>query len=605
MKKKVVFVGLLIVAAQFNALIATAWNVVGLSMNFVASTGSISTYSTATDINQNMVTSGCSSSGNLLVNGLSWTNRGSWDVVVTKNDSAGNGVWALAFGGTGNDCATSVATDSIGNVVITGRFDSSSMTVGSTTLHSYGGSDIFMVKANSSGSLIWAESFGGTANDQANAIVVNSSGNIFAAGGTASTSITFDRSYSQIDNRMSPWIAGFDPTGVPLWSKKGRGSSGRDSYLILHNSGSYGDYYSGLAIDSSSNIDAILNTDAYQLEISDGDFSSWVPNTAAPLNSGFIAKFSSTGLILNRTRFLDSSDSTNYSYLNSIAVDQNGNCYVVGGTSSGTWVQPSYTWVPNRGGSDALIGELSCGGSFAHLLFATFGGNGNDTLFGVSVSSSGSVVVTGQFDSPNITLSSTTIIRQGSSQTDMMIAGFTSAGQPKWLTSIGGYGSDLGTSVAPLSSGKSLLSGFTNSSSMTSGNSTMSNSSFLGAFLVLIDDAGVIVPSIDTTSSSITTSPQVTAPNQSSEFPSSDKNYDYDVRVNRTINAQTFGKSSGVSIPKGSSYTVLVDASSRKKCAIVGRTSIRGLAKGNCHVTFVVRIGKKKPVASRLVLVVG
>jgi len=65
--------------------------------------------------------------------------------------------WAKGFGGDYVDKANELATDADGNVYMAGEFYSSSITFGSTTLYNTGVSDIFIVKFDSSGQVIWAQ----------------------------------------------------------------------------------------------------------------------------------------------------------------------------------------------------------------------------------------------------------------------------------------------------------------------------------------------------------------------------------------------------------------------------------------------------------------
>jgi hypothetical protein len=60
-----------------------------------------------------------------------------------------NYLWALGAGASGSDWGTSVATDANGNSIVTGEFESSTLTFGTTTLTSAGNFDMFLVKLNS------------------------------------------------------------------------------------------------------------------------------------------------------------------------------------------------------------------------------------------------------------------------------------------------------------------------------------------------------------------------------------------------------------------------------------------------------------------------
>jgi hypothetical protein len=81
---------------------------------------------------------------------------GGADVFAMKMSSSGDLAWAKHFGGTAYDFSYSVAADGLGNVVTTGMFQDTAhfdSSVGSTDLTSEGGTDVFVAKLDSSGSI--------------------------------------------------------------------------------------------------------------------------------------------------------------------------------------------------------------------------------------------------------------------------------------------------------------------------------------------------------------------------------------------------------------------------------------------------------------------
>jgi hypothetical protein len=87
----------------------------------------------------------------------------------------------MSFGGTSGDFGFAIAVDASGSSYTTGYFQKS-MTVGSTTLTSAGGADIFIINLDSSGSPVWATSVGGTDNDIGYAIALNALGSSYTTG---------------------------------------------------------------------------------------------------------------------------------------------------------------------------------------------------------------------------------------------------------------------------------------------------------------------------------------------------------------------------------------------------------------------------------------
>lgn len=107
------------------------------------------------------------------------------DIFFAKYSNYGELFWARGIGGGILDQGTSIVTDALGNVYITGffrgtaDFDPSTNTL---NLTSAGNSDIFYTKYNERGSLEWAKSIGDNSVDQGNSILVDASGYVYIVG---------------------------------------------------------------------------------------------------------------------------------------------------------------------------------------------------------------------------------------------------------------------------------------------------------------------------------------------------------------------------------------------------------------------------------------
>ena len=115
------------------------------------------------------------------------TSAGSFDIFISKLDSAGNLSLAFAVGAAagGTDKGQAIATDAAGNVYTTGYFQGTidfDPGPGVSLMTSAGGTDIFVVKLDSAGNFVWARQFGGTSDDQGNGIAVDASGNVLTTG---------------------------------------------------------------------------------------------------------------------------------------------------------------------------------------------------------------------------------------------------------------------------------------------------------------------------------------------------------------------------------------------------------------------------------------
>jgi hypothetical protein len=93
------------------------------------------------------------------------------DAFVAALDDAGNVVWALAFGATGEQRATAVAVDLAGNVIVAGYFDGT-LEVDGAMHGSAGADDAFVVKLAKDGTVLWHAVWGGDDGDDERALAV-------------------------------------------------------------------------------------------------------------------------------------------------------------------------------------------------------------------------------------------------------------------------------------------------------------------------------------------------------------------------------------------------------------------------------------------------
>jgi uncharacterized protein (DUF2249 family) len=123
------------------------------------------------------------------------TASGSHDAFLAKYDADGNYIWAFALGGAATntlataDRGNSVAIDSNGDVLLTGAFSGTAdfdPGTASYTLTAAGGTDIFLAKYSTAGTLIWAKAMGSsgptTSDDAGNSVVVDENGDIYLTG---------------------------------------------------------------------------------------------------------------------------------------------------------------------------------------------------------------------------------------------------------------------------------------------------------------------------------------------------------------------------------------------------------------------------------------
>ena len=163
------------------------------------------------------------------------SSNGSYDIFISKLDSAGDLVWAKGIGGTQHDQANSISVDAFENVYTTGRFENTvdfDPGISTFTLNSTGDSDIFLSKLDASGSFSWAKKMGGVDSDIGYSIALDRSGNVYSTGFFTGTA-DFDPGtgvFNLISNGnllFDIFISKLDSSGKFIWSK-GIGGKGLD-----------------------------------------------------------------------------------------------------------------------------------------------------------------------------------------------------------------------------------------------------------------------------------------------------------------------------------------------------------------------------------------
>lgn len=104
---------------------------------------------------------------------------GAFDVFVIKTDTTGNPVWKKAIGETSSDFANDVQQTSDSGFIVCG-YSISSFSGG------FAGENIYLIKLNSNGNILWSKIIGGAGNERANSVRQTSDGGFLIAGTTDS-----------------------------------------------------------------------------------------------------------------------------------------------------------------------------------------------------------------------------------------------------------------------------------------------------------------------------------------------------------------------------------------------------------------------------------
>ncbi len=137
--------------------------------------------------------------------------RGSYDYWVVKVDALGNFKWQNSFGGSGIERAQDIANTADGGYVITGNTFSTDKDIST----SKGESDIWLVKLDEQGNLKWDASFGGSRFDAAQSVTLSKDGGFIIAGNSKSN----DQDLSANVGENDIWLIKTDAVGKMVWQK--------------------------------------------------------------------------------------------------------------------------------------------------------------------------------------------------------------------------------------------------------------------------------------------------------------------------------------------------------------------------------------------------
>ena len=339
--------------AKYDALGAVQWQRV------LGGTGGDSDGSLAIDSADNLY----------LVGETASDGEGSDDFLIAKYNSSGTIQWQRVLGGASIERATGIAIDSSDNLLVVG--------------HSYsagaGDFDVLLAKYNSSGTIQWQRTLGGTGTERGNALAIDSADNVYVFGETASSG----------EGQEDFLIAKYNSAGTLQWQRTLGGSSGEDGF--------------GIAFDSDDNLYVTGRTSSQGVAFDDL----------------FLAKFNSSGTV-QWQRVLGGSQSDTG---NSVAVDSSNNVYVLGTTTSTGEGSDDYLLAKYNstgviqyqrviGGTGAEFGNsiVIDSSDTMYLVGVTQStGEGNSSLLIAKLPSDGSLTGTYELDGVNIVYAASTL----------------------------------------------------------------------------------------------------------------------------------------------------------------------------------------------------
>jgi uncharacterized repeat protein (TIGR01451 family) len=248
------------------------------------------------------------------------------DAYVAKINATGeNLLWATFLGGDENEEARAIAVDASENVYVTGQTTSTNFPTEKPFQATISGvSDVFLTKINAQGSaLVYSTYLGGQFGETARGLAVNTVGEAYVAGTTSSADFPAFNSLQSYNKGVTD--IPFNDAFVTRFKADGSG-------LIYSTflGGTSNDSANGLALDTKGNIYLTGSTQS-------NDFPLLIPvqsqrnDQSLSFTDAFVTKINPTGTALLYSTYLGGA---NNDVGNSIAIDSKGQAFVTGNTVS-------------------------------------------------------------------------------------------------------------------------------------------------------------------------------------------------------------------------------------------------------------------------------
>ena len=367
-------------------------------------------------------------------------NGGGFDGYIRKVNIYGQELWTSYIGGSGNDYCTSIIPSNDDHIIVIGNTNSTDIFGGTANSNFQGGNqDAFCAKLSKDGEVIWSTYIGGTGDDYAQDLSIDSNGNIYLVGKTSSSEVIYN-SLPQAQyggGTYDGFITRINAFGE-IEKFSFLGGSGTDDVKDLTTDGQGNIYICG----NTAGVEAIasLATMPYFGGVSDA----------------FVTRLNDD-LELTWAEYVGGAGSDLF---NSIDLDTAGNIVLGGNTNSGpiAFLSNSGSLTPNN-----MEGMIVCFSEMGTVLWSSFvNGSGIEAINDVHVDLFGNIYVGGTTDSGNLPAVEA-FQSQISGGIDAYMAQYSATGDLQWQSFLGGTSNDWFSKMSSDRFGKVMIAGYTNS----------------------------------------------------------------------------------------------------------------------------------------------
>lgn len=322
--------------------------------------------------------------------------------------------WERSLGGNGGEIAFSVIQTTDAGYIVAGY----SLSGGGEVNDNNGGRDIWVVKLDENGTIVWENNYGGSSDDQANAIEQTADGGYILIGSSNSDDFVGVNGYNDFDDIV---VLKLDHLGQMQWGKFYGTNKNDNGYKIKQTAD--GGYIATGYVGLGAHYDAW----AAKLDASGNIDSNWETTIYGGLDYGSATypRFYSDGFY---------------------SVDVATDCYVVCGFTQreGTSGNPQ---------NDAWILKFGLDGSI--IWEAILGGGASEEAKSIITTNDGGYIITGYVRSDEIT--------GGGRLRDYWVVKLNTDGEVEWQNTFGGSQHDEATSISQTADNGYIVLGFSRS----------------------------------------------------------------------------------------------------------------------------------------------
>lgn len=466
----------------------------------------------AVDNANNVYVTGETSSLQLAAANTTLTTTGESDVILAKYNAKGVMQMVKVFGGLGGESGLAIHVDGRGQVTLAGQFEDR-MLVDGRTITSKGGFDVFVIRWNANGQLVWITRGGGAGTEIPKDIVIDSLGRTFITGlfnpitqfGNArlltrggfdlfvaqmdtagawvglsqgTSSVSASGNAIAVDTNDALYIAGQFNSALVTGQRTMLTSGSDDAFVFKYPK-------PGLLCESESHdVCNGLCTNIKYSELHCGACSSACSGDRV-CNNGACKECTDCNKWLSQGR--STTTEKGQGNISAVAVDSQDNIYVTGDFNN--TIRFGSFQLKAKGSADVFVAKADKAGNW--LWAKSYGSSTFETSSDIKVDSKGNVYFAGYFIN-RATFGTKTLISEGGP--DAFVAKLDTKGAFIWATSGGGLHTDKARGLAIGPNDTLYVSGLFSDKEVTFGALTLkSTTATIGssdAFVARIDKTG-------------------------------------------------------------------------------------------------------------------